>query len=394
MRARRVRASSGRPNASIRWIGAIFVATFLGGVGALAIATHNSELRRIIESIFRPTNYSDFADVNARPQLGRSFNQPLSQRRVMRIEGPLAERHMRGMAFETYVSNGAWAPAMESRGREDAGMELKAHSGGQRITVTPLIDNLNVLFVPLHMEGVDAKSYRLLWSRDWDGPIYASSNLNAFPPYEVAVVNETFKGPLCLAGGEKVRERCLDTIDIDPRVVALAKQIAPMSASPDEKIEAVRKYLWRNHSYSLTIDLGPGDPVTSFLLQKRDGHCQYFASSAVLLLRCLGVPARYVTGYYAHESPEPDVTVVRQRDAHAWVETWSDGMGWNTFDPTPSGGMPGQSGGVSFWARQWERLGDWAEAFGAWLRESPATKLTLLVGIVIVLGIVIHWLRV
>ena len=58
------------------------------------------------------------------------------------------------------------------------------------------------------------------------------------------------------------------------------------------------------------------------------------ARDARVLLRCVGVPARYVVGYYAHESAEPGVTVVRQQDAHAWTEAWIEGVGWYTIEPT------------------------------------------------------------
>jgi len=104
----------------------------------------------------------------------------------------------------------------------------------------------------------------------------------------------------------------------------------------------------------------------------------------------MNVPARYVTGYFAHESPEPSVSIVRQRDAHAWAEVWIDGEGWTTFDATPTGGMPGQSGALAYWSKKWEKLGDLAEAFGAWLRESPLSKIGLITASVVVLGYVIN----
>ncbi len=375
------------------WIAALFLAVFMGGAGALWVTHHSAELSRVLLSILRPSNYTEFSDVNARPVLGRSFNQPLSQKRVMRIEGALAERHMRGMAFETYTNSGAWGPAMEARGEEDAGLALKARPGGQRLTVTPLIDDLSVLYVPLHMDGLDARGYKLFWSPEWGGPIFAASTLSTFQSYQIAIVNEAHKGPLCSIMNNRVRERCLDLRDIDPFVPELAKRIGKGAVTPREKLEAIRKYLYSHHSYSLDIDPGSGDPVVNFLRHELDGHCQYFAASSVLLARCLGVPARYVTGYYAHESPEPAVTIVRQRDAHAWAEVWIDNEGWETFDATPSGGMPGQSGGVSFWARLWEKLGDLAESFGAWLRRAPLTNFALLIGVAIALGIVIRWIR-
>src|SRR5262249_4608240 len=113
--ARASRARAERPGTVLPpWAAALFIAMMLGGFGALTVAAHSSELRHIIEGLFRPTTYTDGGDINARPQLGREFNPHLSLKRVMRVEGAPVERHLRGMAFETYAVGG-WASAMEMR---------------------------------------------------------------------------------------------------------------------------------------------------------------------------------------------------------------------------------------------------------------------------------------
>src|SRR5205814_9697268 len=117
------------------WLAAIFIAMLLGGMGSMAVAAHSAELTRIMMSIVKPSNYSEFSNVNARPKLGKTFNQPLSQKRVMKIEGTMLERHMRGMAFDIYATTGAWGPALEARSHEDSAV-LKARPGGERLTIT------------------------------------------------------------------------------------------------------------------------------------------------------------------------------------------------------------------------------------------------------------------
>ena len=247
MRASRSRSeSAGLP----AWLAAISLAMLLGGVGALSVAAHSAELTRIMMSLLKPSSYSDVSDVNARPMLGRRFNVPVSPRRVMKIEGKLFEQYMRGMAFETYASTGGWGPAVEGRGREEADSVLKARPGGQRLTVTPLLDNLTVLYVPLHMDGLDAKSYHVLWAREWGGPIYATSALHTYEPYEVSVVNEWHRGPLCDVMNERVRERSLELPpDADPRLREMAKAIGKNARTTAEKMEAVRKFLYINNEY-------------------------------------------------------------------------------------------------------------------------------------------------
>lgn len=76
--------------------------------------------------------------------------------------------------------------------------------------------------------------------------------------------------------------------------------------------------------------------LSRFLLQSRSGHCEYFATATVLLLRELGIPARYAVGYAVHETSGRGY-VVRERDGHAWCLVWDRSSGtWQDFDTTPS----------------------------------------------------------
>lgn len=77
------------------------------------------------------------------------------------------------------------------------------------------------------------------------------------------------------------------------------------------------------------------DPVVEFLTVNRRGHCEYFASALALLARTVGIPARLVVGYRVDEvNPVTGLGVVRERNAHTWVEAWIDGR-WQPYDPTP-----------------------------------------------------------
>ncbi|RLA10413.1 MAG: hypothetical protein DRQ52_11415 [Gammaproteobacteria bacterium] len=87
--------------------------------------------------------------------------------------------------------------------------------------------------------------------------------------------------------------------------------------------------------YSLSVDLDPGKPFQDFFLNRRPGYCFWFATAGALSLRANGIPSRVVSGYYINEKISHDVWLVRERDAHSWVE-WQDEAGyWHTFDPTP-----------------------------------------------------------
>jgi len=81
----------------------------------------------------------------------------------------------------------------------------------------------------------------------------------------------------------------------------------------------------------------PGDqPIATVLFNARTGHCEYFASSMAILLRAAGVPTRLVNGFLTGEyNPIGDDYIIRQSDAHSWVEVYVPDRGWLEFDPTP-----------------------------------------------------------
>lgn len=106
-----------------------------------------------------------------------------------------------------------------------------------------------------------------------------------------------------------------------------------------DKANGICDYFRQNFSYSLSVDNGEGDEVIgNFLYRTKQGHCALFATAAVLALRELGVPARYVTGYVVAgdgEAVEGGYKyTLREKDLHAWVEVYVDNIGWLPYDPT------------------------------------------------------------
>src|SRR5262249_46479609 len=128
--------------------------------------------------------------------------------------------------------------------------------------------------------------------------------------------------------------------ELDPRVPSLARQAIASAKTPYDKAVALEGYLQAHYSYTLDMTGAPsGDPLAEFLFVRRAGHCEYFASAMTVMLRSLGIPARYINGFQRGEynSVGGDF-IVRASDAHSWVEAYFPGKGWITFDPTPSGG--------------------------------------------------------
>ncbi|MBN2060052.1 MAG: DUF3488 domain-containing transglutaminase family protein [Deltaproteobacteria bacterium] len=105
-----------------------------------------------------------------------------------------------------------------------------------------------------------------------------------------------------------------------------------------ETADSVKAMLKENYIYDLSPGEPLGDPVIHFLTRSRKGHCEYFASAMTLLLRSMGIPARIVGGYLSGEwNGLGQYYLVRQTDAHTWVEVWIRDHGWVPFDPTPPG---------------------------------------------------------
>lgn len=118
----------------------------------------------------------------------------------------------------------------------------------------------------------------------------------------------------------------------------LAGRLALSAAAPKVSLQRVRDYFRTGFRYSLELP-GPVPGQTAlehFLRERRQGHCEFFATASVLLLRQAGLPARYAVGYSVQEqAAAPDTYLVRRSHAHAWVLVWHHDRWWD-LDTTPS----------------------------------------------------------
>ncbi len=128
---------------------------------------------------------------------------------------------------------------------------------------------------------------------------------------------------------------------IRSQLVSLAVEWTRGMETTREKLEAIEHKLRTDYRYARTFErVGGRDPVLDFLLVGKSGHCEYFATGMALLARAAGIPARMVMGYRVGEQSPFGYYVVRERNAHAWVEAWVPGRGWTTHDPTPDTDLP------------------------------------------------------
>ena len=127
----------------------------------------------------------------------------------------------------------------------------------------------------------------------------------------------------------------------DARIGNLASQITQGKTNRFDKAKSIEQYLQTQLGYTLEQKASGEEPVADFLFNVREGHCEYFATAMVMMLRTQGIAARVVNGFQHGEYNETaDVFVVKQRDAHSWVEVYfPKEKAWITFDPTPFAGQ-------------------------------------------------------
>jgi transglutaminase-like putative cysteine protease len=134
--------------------------------------------------------------------------------------------------------------------------------------------------------------------------------------------------------------RYLQVPEDHERLAELAREWTRDARTDRERAERMVQHL---HAppfvYSLDMrDPGDRPPLERFLFEWRTGHCEYYASAMVVLLRTVGVPSRNVTGFLGGRwNGYGRYYAVRSGDAHAWVEAYLPGEGWVQFDPTPPG---------------------------------------------------------
>ena len=180
----------------------------------------------------------------------------------------------------------------------------------------------------------------------------------------------------------------------------LSESIGPLlktwiegKTTPEDRVAAIQHHLLTNYKYSLEYTRGPGDPLRNFLQENPQGHCEYFASAMVMLTRRAGIPARVVAGYRVAERNElGGYGIIRERNAHAWVEVYFAGKGWVTYDPTPEDLLPQNQ------AHQTPLLAALLDLAGAWWGDARARLLALslwqvigFLGAFIVVALVVRW---
>jgi hypothetical protein len=179
---------------------------------------------------------------------------------------------------------------------------------------------------------------------------------------------------------------CQQPVTLPPILRTLARELRaqlPAGAGDRRLAEHFRDWLQAERRYHLPGEAGAARNLGEFLLGTGGGHCEYFATALVLLLRLHRVPCRVVGGYAAHEWDQATrEVVVRRLHAHAWAEVWLDGEGFVTFDATPPTALEHLADADGWWGSFTKTLrtawasvtsfdGNSRDALFAWLGALP-----------------------
>jgi len=174
--------------------------------------------------------------------------------------------------------------------------------------------------------------------------IYSSELLKYYTfKSSIPLINEDLLRSTSYSYSEEISELYLQIPDTTPRRVSkLAKEITSEYDNPYDQVLAINNYLRESYSYN-TVNIPypteDEDFVDQFLFETETGYCDHFSTSMVVLTRSVGIPSRWVKGFNSGEiSYEGGAIqgVVRNNNAHSWVEVYFAEVGWVPFDPTPA----------------------------------------------------------
>ena len=176
---------------------------------------------------------------------------------------------------------------------------------------------------------------------------------------------------------------------------ALATELGLSPKRGDEAMAQVQQFFASGYRYSTYQKdaLFTGSPIVDFLHRSKSGHCEYFATATVLLLRAGGIPARYATGFVAAEKSEREnAWLVRTRHAHAWARAYVNGA-WVDVDTTPASWLDietAESAGV------WSAITDWwswahFRASQAWANSNDQQMLIAALVVVLPFALWLLW---
>ncbi len=283
----------------------------------------------------------------------------LGNQEIMRVTAPNQYRHYwKSRVFERY-QNGSWSPSATRRVPDiNAPIEIDHpdSTGAGRAIIQQQINMQSATRLyyyaphPLTVDGTGRIDlYRT--NGDQDDPDSAM-NVSVIRPLRVIEAGDSYTAQSAISTASAFDLRTASTDypawvtsantsagDVSPRTAALARQIVDNANAVTvyDQAKAIEIWLRSNIAYNESIPSPPvgADAVDWFLYEIQEGYCTYYATSMVVMLRSLGIPARMAAGFAEGEyDTATGQYIVRERDAHTWVEVYFPEFGWVPFEPT------------------------------------------------------------
>jgi protein-glutamine gamma-glutamyltransferase len=323
--------------------------------------------------------------------LGSLRGLALSDEIVMRVHGPATD-YLRGVVLTRYDAGSRGDPGRWSVGSAEAAtrrpMPDQPAAAGVSTEVELLEDDPERYFLPL--DAVDVAIPSGLANVDSRGVL---TPVAAFPADRYWFRTEAGRlRELAVPGADDLQIPAA----LLPTLRDLGGHWSAEAADDAARLAAIERHLQTEYHYSLDFErTSPGDPLVEFLLQSREGHCEYFATAMVLLSRAIGVPARLVGGYRVTEHDAlGGYDLVRQRNAHTWVEAWVPGEGWRRFDPTPPAELAlAMPTATPFASAVGDLFRSWGAAALRWLDRRSALQMVTALLLLVAFGLGVRWLR-
>lgn len=313
--------------------------------------------------------FTDEVNLNFPIPLGSFRN---ANRIVLRVSGPCSPERLRLNCFKEYY-NGTWRPGTQTKSSLNYGDNEDSHAvisferplppsdrpdttweifraGGLKATTLPVPQDFTG--AALVASGLSITDDGIVMPDDWEMPAgYSASARPNQDAFSGPAPENVLGNPEYLQIPEQLRFRlwqCLHNIpgwkEAESDAVRISLLLAFFAENFTYSLQAPPVFPPPYHQPQQHIH---EDPCLRFLNQTRTGHCELFAASLTLLLRRADIPARYVTGFLCTEqSPDEKYYIVRQGQAHAWVEAFDrEKQVWVCLDPTPSGALENEQAG-------------------------------------------------
>lgn len=267
-------------------------------------------------------------------------------------------------------------------------VQLEGYLNSGKEVVLPIVSNAET--ITFSKESVDIEKIRLN-----NKPNSLSFFNNDKIPKTDALINykQDPHGYILL---DKVSEE--DLVYPAEKSEILEKIVKEANLSSDfdvnENIKRLHQWYANNFTYTLNYtDNGKIRTLDDFLISSRQGHCEYFASSTALILRYIGIPTRYVTGFLVNDKREDEgegMYWIRLKNAHAWNVYW-DGSGWKVIDNTPTSIREGETDEQNLLSLISDKIEHWRYVYDNWVMTDKQIQLVFLGIILLILLTVSHF---